>query len=115
MARPRSFGSAHVTLRLPIQIWPALTSIRPAIAFGPNRTRNSLSRTCRSSPWKTFAFPNSMNRPRMSMALTGSTFHRAGGDAAHEPLSGQKVDQQWDESGLQGGGHVDVVFVRAEL
>jgi hypothetical protein len=40
-------------------------------------------------------------------------FHRAGGDAAHEQLSGDEVDRQRHQPGQQRRGHVDVVFLHA--
>src|SRR5437868_15214796 len=125
MAMSRSLGSSQVTLRPPIQIWPALTSMSPAMALsrvdlpqpdGPSRTRNSDCSTSSSSPVRTRTEPKAMSTPRTE-TLEGrairSALDRAGGDAAHEPAPGDEVDGERHQRGQQRGGHLDIVFALA--
>ena len=72
MPMPRSFGSSQVTFLPPIQICPALTSIRPAMALsrvdlpqpdGPSSTRNSDCATSRTERLEGMAIDYPLTAP----------------------------------------------------
>src|SRR6187399_2242151 len=122
MPMPRSAGSSHVTFLSPIQIWPALMSSSPAMAFrsvdlpqpdAPRSTMNSPPATSRSRSSRTFRFPKATPSLRIETLAIGSTLYRARGDAAHEQSAGDEIDGERHEAGDDGSSHVDVVFTHA--
>ena len=83
MPMPRSFGSSQVTLRPPIQICPALTSSRPAMALssvdlpqpdGPSRTMNSPFSISIDRFWKMFTLPKPTATSRTDTASIAYPF-----------------------------------------
>src|SRR5439155_444741 len=77
---------------------------------GPTRMRNSPASTSMSMPLRMFVAPKLLRTLRIESAPI-STFHRAGGEPAHEVFACDDVDEQRRQRGDHRGSHVDVVFL----
>ena len=104
MPMPRSFGSSQVTFLPLMKIWPSETSSRPAMQLssvdlpqpdGPSSTRNSPSPTSRLSVFSTAIAAEIQRQVLDGNAVSSAlALHRAGGDAAHEQLAGDEIDDE---------------------
>src|SRR3954452_12840866 len=111
MAISRSLGATSLTIRPPISMLPALARSSPAMMLsrvdlpqpdGPTSTANSPLSMSRLMPLSTSRLANVFDRPRMlSAAMIKPSLDGPRGQATHEILSAEQVDQQRRQRGDQ--------------
>src|SRR4051794_18266312 len=103
MAMFRSLGSTSLTTRSPILMTPALGCSSPAMMAssvdfpqpdGPSSTMNSPSSTASEIPSSTDTAPKVLRTSSIVRRAMAASFERAGGEATHEVLAAEEVDEQ---------------------